>query len=159
MVIRNTLAHTIAQFVEAKLGGDLVRTSATSKELVKSYGWRAPCGNLPAAYLTGFLAGQRAKKAGLTEAILDIGVGKPPAGSKIYGALKGIVDSGVAVPHDEKIIPDEVRIRGEHIMNYWKSLSEAEARQHHFSSYLTEGLTPEDLLRHFDEVKAKIERG
>lgn len=158
-VVRSTLSHTIAQFVEAKLGGDVVHVSATSKELAKSYGWKAPCGNLPAAYLTGFLAGQKAKKLGLTEAILDVGVGQPLAGSKIYGALKGVVDAGIAVPHDEEIIPDEARIRGEHILNYWKRISETEARQHHFSRYLEGGLTLEDLPKHFDEVKAKIERG
>jgi len=159
LVIRHTLSHTITQFVEAKTGGDLVQVSATSQELVKGYGWKAPCGNLPAAYLTGFLAGQKAKKLGVSEAILDIGIGRPPARSKIYGALKGVVDAGIEVPHDEKVFPGEDRIRGEHIMSYWASIPEEDARKRLFAQYLKEGLTPEDLPRHFDEVKAKIEGG
>ncbi|MEM3736767.1 MAG: 50S ribosomal protein L18 [Candidatus Bathyarchaeia archaeon] len=157
LVIRNTLAHTIVQFVEAKLGGDLIRTSVTSRELVRCYGWKAPCGNLPTAYLTGLLAGKKAKKIGLTEAILDLGVGKFPPKSKVYGALRGVLDAGVIIPHNGEVTPDEARIRGEHIANYWESITDSDTRNRLFSGYLKAGLTPGDLPKHFDEVKAKIE--
>ncbi len=62
VVIRTSNNHMRVQIVQSKLGGDKVLISAFSKELVSKYGWSANTGNIPAAYLTGYLAGLRAKK-------------------------------------------------------------------------------------------------
>jgi large subunit ribosomal protein L18 len=102
------------QFIEYKLVGDNVLASATSKELNK-FGWNGSTSNLTAAYLTGLLAGKRAKENQINNAVLDIGIKVPARGSKIFATLKGIVDSGVDVPHGEDIIPNEDRIKGLHI--------------------------------------------
>ena len=103
LVVRCTLSHTIVQFAKAELEGDRILVSATSKELINKYGWKAPTGNLPAAYLTGFLAGLKAKKAGIDEAILDVGIKKPVRGSRIYAGLKGVLDAGVFVSHSKEV--------------------------------------------------------
>ncbi|MFH1327515.1 MAG: 50S ribosomal protein L18, partial [Candidatus Bathyarchaeota archaeon] len=158
LVVRCTLSHSIAQLVESRAEGDRTLVFASSKELSRDYGWKAPCGNLPAAYLTGMITGYKALQNNLKEAILDIGLKKPPVGSKIFAALKGVVDSGVSIPHGEKIFPSESRVRGEHIMNFAKSYLENENKQNFFSVYLKNNLMPADLPEHFEEVKKSIEK-
>ena len=113
-VVRTSLRNTTVQFIDFELVGDRVLASATSKELGK-FGWNGSTSNLPAAYLTGLLAGTRALDKQVNNAVLDIGIKVPAKGSKIFATLKGIVDSGVNVPHGEEILPVEDRIKGSHI--------------------------------------------
>ncbi len=113
-VVRKTGGRIIVQFVEYRPEGDRVIASATSTEL-RNYGWELPHRNTPGAYLTGYLAALRARKAGVEEAVLDIGRHVPVRGGRIFSALKGIVDGGVDVPHSEEIFPSEERIKGTHI--------------------------------------------
>src|SRR4030042_1128102 len=132
-----------------------VLAAAHSKEL-KKFGWKAPTGNAPAAYLTGFLCGLKAKAKGASEAILDIGLVAPTKGSKLFAVLSGVVDAGVGVPHDEaKIVKDMVK--GEHIAKYGKSLGAgSEVYSAMFSKYLAEKVSPEKLPEHVAKVKAEI---
>ena len=44
--------------------------------------------------------------------MLDLGRHAPVRGSKVFAALKGVVDAGVWVPHGEEIFPDEERLDG-----------------------------------------------
>ena len=113
-VVRKTLNQTIVQFIVADAAGDRVLATAQSIEL-KEHGWSSGTGNLPAAYLTGFLAGHRATAAGLKEAVLDIGAQRPSPGGRLFAALQGLLDSGVAVPHSPDVLPAKDRIRGAHI--------------------------------------------
>jgi len=113
-VVRKTLQQTIVQIVEAAPAGDAILAAATSRELIKR-GWTGGTGNLPAAYLTGYLAGRRAAAKGITEAILDIGLHEPSKGGRLFAALAGLLDSGIAVPHSPDILPSKDRIRGAHI--------------------------------------------
>jgi large subunit ribosomal protein L18 len=103
------------QIVNASVVGDSTVASAISTEL-GGHGWTAGTGNIPAAYLTGLLAGRRAKSRGVKEAVLDVGLNPPVKGSRIYAALKGAVDAGLEVPHNPEVLPDESRISGEHIV-------------------------------------------
>jgi large subunit ribosomal protein L18 len=124
---------------------------------LKEFGWKGSCGNLPAAYLTGLLAGRRAKAGGVSEAILDIGVHARDPGSRIFAAAKGALKAGLMIPHDEKALPRQGRLRGEHVVEYSKYLSsEPENYKRFFSRYLKHKLKPEDLSGHFDEIEAKI---
>lgn len=113
-VVRKSLNQTVVQIVEPSRAGDVVLAAATSKELVK-LGWASGTGNLPAAYLTGFLAGRRAGAKGVTEAVLDIGLHKPTKGARVFAALQGLLDSGLTVPHSPEILPSKERLRGAHI--------------------------------------------
>jgi large subunit ribosomal protein L18 len=79
--------------------------------------------NIPAAYLTGFLAGKKAVKAGTTSAIVDLGLVQPIPKSRIFSAIKGAIDAGLSIPCSEKMFPSEKRLRGEHIADYAKDLS------------------------------------
>jgi large subunit ribosomal protein L18 len=142
--------------VRAQADGDRILASAHSSEL-KEFGWKAPCGNLPAAYLTGLLAGQRDKANGVTEAILDIGLHANGPGSRLFAAAKGAIEAGVSVPHEETALTSKERTQGKHVVDYSKKLgSDTERYKKMFSSYLKQKLKPEDLTSHFEQVQAKI---
>jgi large subunit ribosomal protein L18 len=155
LVPRSTAKNIAVQIVVAKPQGDEVLTVSHSREL-KKYGWKAATGNVPAAYLTGLLCGLKAKVKGVSEAVLDIGLVAPTKGSKVFAALGGVLDAGMAVPHDEGKIVKE-RSEGKHIAEYGKSLgSDSEVYSAKFSKYLEQKLVPEKLPEHFAKVKADI---
>lgn len=157
LVARTSINNVIVQIVRAKPDGDEVLVSAQSRELSGKYGWKAPRGNLPAAYLTGFLCGLKAKAKGVKEAILDIGLQPPSKGARVFAVLKGVLDAKIAVPHSEEKLPDEKRINGEHIAKYAQSLaSNAEEYKLKFSKYLDQKLSPETLPKHVAKVKTDM---
>ncbi len=102
------------QIHEAKLEGDKVIASASSKELQK-FGWKGAWRNMPAAYLTGLLLGARALAKGVASAILYLGVKPYVRGSRIPALVKGVIDAGVDVPIDPETLPNEDRLSGKHI--------------------------------------------
>ena len=155
LVARASVKNVSGQIIVAKQVGDEVLASAHSHQLEK-YGWKAPTGNVPAAYLTGLLCGLKAKKAGVEEAVLDLGLVGPTKGSRLFAVLSGVLDAGVEVPHGEEIMGKE-RTKAEHIAKYGKSLgagSEEYAKK--FSKYLSKEISPEQLPEHFAKVKADI---
>ncbi|HDI86150.1 MAG TPA: 50S ribosomal protein L18 [Candidatus Korarchaeota archaeon] len=157
LVVRRTNRHIIVQVVEYSPSGDRVLAHAFSKELRK-FGWRYSLKSTPAAYLTGYLAALRAKKVGVEEAVLDIGRQASTRGSRIYAALKGAVDAGLRVPHGEEVLPDESRIRGEHIAEWAARLKEEDPEfyERQFAEYLREGADPTGIPSAFDEVLEAI---
>ena len=157
LVIRGTSKYMITQVIEAKATGDKVVASANSRELPEKYGWLGGCGNIPAAYLTGLLCGYRASALGIREAVLDVGLQTPSRGARLLAALRGVIDTGVVVPHDESVLPDESRIGGQHIVDYANQLSSSpDTYQNIFSKYLSRELRPEQLSEHFSSIKEKI---
>ncbi len=158
LVVRKTNRYIIAQVVVAKVPGDITLAHATSKELL-GFGWKAGTKNLPSAYLVGLMIGYKALLKGVKKAIIDIGLHRPVRGARVFAVLKGALDAGLEIPHGEEILPDEDRIRGEHIAEYARLLKSQneELFKARFSQYLTRGLDPEELPRHFEEVKEKIQ--
>jgi large subunit ribosomal protein L18 len=157
LVTRISLKHVIAQVIRATPTGDMTLASAHSKQLEK-FGWKCHTSNIPAAYLVGLLCGYRAVKADVKECILDIGMHEPVARAKVFAVLKGALDAGLHIPHDEGILPDENRINGTHISQYATKLKEKDpkAYQARFSGYLARGLPPEHISEHFNAVKQAI---
>ena len=158
VIIRSSLKHIRIQIAKAELIGDKILNSTSSFELIKNYNWRGATGNLPTAYLTGLLAGKKALKNNLKQAVLDLGIASPIRGNRLFAALKGLVDAGLEIPHNEKIYPPEDRIRGENIGNYAKYLTDLETPEpaQQFSLYKKRGLDPKKFPAHFDEVKELI---
>lgn len=115
IVIRKSINNTTIQFINYAEKGDNIVTAATSKELVKKFNWTYSTSTIPAAYLTGLLAGMRAKKQGITQCVLDIGRYVPVTGSKIFAGLKGVIDAGINCPYNEEKNPSEERIIGQHL--------------------------------------------
>jgi len=138
IVIRVSNNHINVQIVQSKLGGDRVLIAASSKELTTKYGWEANTGNIPAAYLTGYLAGLRAKNKNLQEGIFDLGIFYHR--NRVLAACKGVIDSGVIVPYRKEFFPENLdeRIKGAHIENYAKLLKKEDPEKYEqiFSSYL-----------------------
>jgi len=113
-VVRRSNRGMSIQFIEYRDGADFVVASAVSKELAK-LGWTLPGKNSPGAYLTGLLAGTRAKEKGVEEAVLDIGLREPTKGSLMFAALKGLLDAGINIPHGDKMLPPDDRVAGKHL--------------------------------------------
>lgn len=156
MIVRPANKHITVQVIEAKAAGDLVLASAHSSEL-KKYAWKGAGGNVPAAYLTGRLAGYRAKGKGIEKAVLDVGTRPVTTGSRLFAAMSGAVDSGMEIPHGEDTVVVKERLRGEHIAAYGKLLSgKPDLYQKRFSTYLKHKLKPEEIPAHFDEVSEMI---
>jgi large subunit ribosomal protein L18 len=144
------------QLIKAEPAGDQVMVSAQSSEL-KALGWKAACGNMPAAYLTGLLIGTRAKAKGVNNAIIDIGLSARGAGSRIFAAAKGALDGGLSIRVDKKVLPNEDRLYGKHIVSYSKLISaQPEVYKKRFAGYLRNNLKPEELEENFATVQAKI---
>ena len=116
-VVRISNTQTICQLVEFNPDGDIVIASVNGKALVEKYSWPEDASrkSIPASYLTGFALAKNAISTGHKSAILDIGLSASSKGSRVFAALKGMIDAGLEIPHGEDVLPDEDRINGMHI--------------------------------------------
>jgi len=154
LVVRKSLKNILVQIVEFNSASDRVLFSACSKDLLK-FGWKGSFSNTSAAYLTGYLLAKKAKKA--LECVADIGMNISVKGGVLYAAIKGAVDGGLKVPLSESVVPAEDRIKGVHISKFADSIKgDKERYGKQFSLYLKQGLAPEKLPEHFDQVKQKV---
>jgi large subunit ribosomal protein L18 len=112
-VVRKSLSGTQVQLVEYTEEGDRVLTQASYADLRKM-GWEHSLKDTTASYLVGLLAGVRAKKLSVEEAVLDIGLQEPKKGTRVFAALKGLLDAGLVIPHGDEVIPSGERIEGGH---------------------------------------------
>jgi large subunit ribosomal protein L18 len=159
IIIRPSLKHITIQIAEAQLIGDKILSATHSSELVKIFNWQGGTGNIPTAYLTGYLAGKKALKENLENGVLDIGISKAVYGNRLFAALKGLVDAGMEIPHNEKIYPPEERINGEHIANYANFLADSDVThsKFQFGLYKKRGFHPQDFPTYFEEIKKAID--
>ncbi|MEM0005252.1 MAG: 50S ribosomal protein L18 [Ignisphaera sp.] len=160
VVVRKTNRYIYVQFVYPTPIGDYTIAAAHSRELVKLFNWMGGTENTPAAYLTGLLAGLRARKLGIEKAIPDIGLHRPVKGAKIFAAIKGVIDAGINVPCSKDILPSDDRIRGNAIAEYAKKLGEGnpELFEKQFSKLLKNGFDPRNIVEHFERVRNLIIR-
>jgi len=112
ITVNITNENTQVQVLKPGMTGDKVIASAHSRYLVDK-GWKGSRKSVPAAYLTGYLAGKKAIGKGAKNAILYTGTRKYT--QRMAAALKGVVDAGVQVPADSETFPPEERINGEHL--------------------------------------------
>jgi len=104
--------NTLVQILKPGMTGDTVIASAHSRYLLEK-GWKGSRKSVPAAYLTGYLAGKKALGKGASDAILYTGTRRYT--QRMAAALKGVIDAGVKVPSDEETFPPNDRINGEHL--------------------------------------------
>ncbi len=124
LVVRKSNANTVVQIIEYRPDGDVILAQGSTAQLA-DLGWKASAGNVPAAYLAGYLAGIRAKQAGVTNVIADLGMQKPFHGGRLFAAIKGAIDAGLTVPASESAFPAEDRLTGAHIDDSLPKLVEA----------------------------------
>ncbi len=157
LVVRRNGMNVHAQLVQYTESGDRTILEEISKNLLK-YGWKGHTTNLPASYLTGFIVGMKAVKKGITEAILDIGLQTSTGRGALYALVKGANDGGLSVPAGKEVLPEADRVSGKHIAEYAAMLksSDINAYNKQFSGCIKKGMKPEDVQKHFEEVKQKI---
>jgi len=109
-VVRISDKYVTCQVINYLPKGDVTIASFNSKTLNK-FGFPGSK-NLPSAYLTGLVCGIKAKKAGAKKAVLDTGLKINIKGSRIYAALKGFIDAGLAIEHDPSVLPKDDRLKG-----------------------------------------------
>jgi large subunit ribosomal protein L5e len=110
------------------------------------------------------------------EALLDVGLKRTTTGARVFAALKGAVDGGLAVPHGSgrfagtKSLDDESNstetdpeilrhyIFGGHVGDYMRVLKEKDEEkfQKQFSQYVKLGLGPDDLEDLYENVHKAI---
>ena len=104
--------NTQVQILTPGMTGDTVIASAHSRYLLDK-GWKGSRKSVPAAYLTGYLAGKKALGKGAKDAIMYTGTRRYT--QRVAAALKGVIDAGLTVPADPETFPPDARINGEHL--------------------------------------------
>jgi len=104
--------NTQVQILKPEITGDKVIASAHSRYLLEK-GWKGSRKSVPAAYLTGYVAGKKALGKGSKGAILYTGTKRYT--QRMAAALKGVIDAGLEVPAGSKTFPPNERINGEHL--------------------------------------------
>ena len=134
IVVRKTNRYIIIQSVESSAAQDKVVLSVISKDLL-NLGWsnarEGSLKSLPAAYLTGFLFGNLMKKKAEKEKhvknadyTVDTGLIRSTAGSRMYATIKGVIDSGIKVKCNEKMFPEEKRIKNDKVGNFFDKIKD-----------------------------------
>ena len=113
ITVNSTNENTQVQILTPGMTGDKVVASAHSRYLLEK-GWKGSRKSVPAAYLTGYLAGKKALGQGAKDAILYTGTKRYT--QRMAAALKGVIDAGLEVPANEETFPSEERINGEHLL-------------------------------------------
>jgi len=191
--VRFTNRDIVCQVIYATLAGDVCIAAAYSHELPK-YGMKAGLTNYAAAYATGLLCARRLLTKydlaetyeGKTEDLgedyhveqgdeenrpfkcfLDTGLVRTSTGARVFGALKGAVDGGLDIPHNEKRFagydlqdkshdPDTLEryIKGGVVAEYAEEMQEEEPEKFeaHFAKYLAEDFDPTELEDAMEDV-------
>ena len=135
VVFRKTNKYVISQYVTSKEAQDKIEFGVNSKDLIK-YGWpkefKGSLKSIPASYLVGFLIGKKIIKQKLENPIVDLGMLRILYKTKVYGFLKGLKDSGIEIKCEDKMFPEEDRIKGKNLKK--------------------------DFSKTFEEIKSKIEK-
>jgi large subunit ribosomal protein L18 len=113
LVVRKTNKYILLQIVESKHAQDKVICEVNTKEFLR-YGWpkekSGSLKSLAAAYLAGMLLANKAKAKDVKKVILDSGLIPSTKGSRVYAAVKGVVENGLEIPHNEEILPSDEMI-------------------------------------------------
>jgi len=196
--VRFTNRDFVCQIVAADLTHDKCIAVAYSHELPR-YGISVGLTNYAAAYATGLLLARRVNDkfklnyAGVKEAngedfeveadesgpkpfhaLLDVGLLRTSTGARVFGALKGAVDGGLDIPHNNHRFPGSKRsedgewtadpevhrkyIFGGHVKEYMAHLKEedADAYARQFSQYIDKKIGPDQIEGLYKKAHAAI---
>ncbi|RLG14055.1 MAG: 50S ribosomal protein L18 [Candidatus Nanohalarchaeota archaeon] len=113
-VVRITNTRLLCQIIEYKEYQDKTILSFSS-DLLKNFKWEGAHKNISCAYLTGYACAKIAAKKRISKIVVDIGLRKPQKKGRLFACVKGAIDGGLSTNADEKIFPDESKIKGEFI--------------------------------------------
>jgi len=200
-VVRISNRQVTCQVVSSKIVGDEILACAYSSELQR-YGVKVGLTNYAACYATGLLLARRVlQKLGLDETytgteeingeyfmeemeddekspfacILDVGLRPTTTGARIYAAMKGGIDGGLAIPHTDSGKPfpgwwkedgqagfqsEDLKkyIFGGHVADYMRKLQENEPDRYEkqFRLYIQAGVAADDLEDIYTKAHAGI---
>ncbi|KAF2867672.1 hypothetical protein BDV95DRAFT_581508 [Massariosphaeria phaeospora] len=200
LVVRFTNRDIITQIVTSEIGGDKVFCAAYAHEL-KAYGIEHGLTNWAAAYSTGLLLARRTLKKleldqaftgveepegefQLTEAaevdgeerrpfkvVLDVGLARTSTGARVFGAMKGVSDGGILVPHSENRFPgfdietkelDAETLRkyifAGHVAEYMETLADDDEERYksQFQGYIDDDIEADGLEEVYTEAHKQI---
>jgi large subunit ribosomal protein L18 len=158
LVVRASIHTVVVQVIDASLKGDKIIVSAHSSQLTK-FGWKYNPGNIPSAYLVGYLCGMRAKNKKVKECILDVGILVHK--HRVFAAFKGFIDAGIEVPHGDSVFENmhlDSRMNGNHIKEYAQLIKKTNKKkfEKEFSFYLKNGIDPTKITDDFETIKNSI---
>lgn len=157
-VVRQTNRDVVCQIVYSRIVGDFVLCAAYSHELPR-FGLPVGLTNYAAFYCTGLLLARRLLKQlhlddkypGVTsvtgevsevtavedgprpfKANLDVGLVRTTTGARVFAAMKGAVDGGLNVPHNEKRLVGYKAKKGEQEAKF----NPAVLREHIFGAHV-----------------------
>lgn len=199
IIVRTTNKDVVCQIAYSRMQGDIIVAAAYSHELPK-YGLSVGLKNYAAHYCTGLLLARRVLQKfkmdklyqGQVEVdgeeynvepvddgprpfrcFLDVGLTRTTTGNKVFGALKGALDGGLDIPHNNKRFPGydtEAKefdaethcgyIFGSNIKEYMESLKEEDDETYakQFSRYIKAGIEPEALEDLYSTVHENIRK-
>ncbi|XP_054889844.1 60S ribosomal protein L5a isoform X1 [Poeciliopsis prolifica] len=197
LIVRMSNRDICCQIAYSKIEGDHIVSAAYSHELPK-YGINVGLTNYAAAYCTGLLLARRLlHKFGMDQVYegqvevtgdefnvesvdgqpgaftcyLDAGLARTTTGNKVFGALKGAVDGGLAIPHSLKRFPGydaeskefNAEVHRKHIMgmnvaDYMSYLMEEDedAYKKQFSRFIKNGVAPDTVEEMYKKAHAAI---
>ncbi|HZW56364.1 MAG TPA: 50S ribosomal protein L18 [Nitrososphaerales archaeon] len=157
--VRISGKYIYGQVLKPTAQGDITLCAVSSRDLTEKFGWKGSPKSIPGAYLTGYQLGNLAKQKGVEGAVVYTGVGRFVHGSRIASLIAGVKDAGLEMEIDEESLPDEKRMKGEHISSYARELeaNDKDAFNKRFSGLISSGLNPSEYPSHFEKVKAIIE--
>jgi large subunit ribosomal protein L5e len=196
LVARISNRDVTCQIVYASITGDVVVSAAYAHEL-KGYGMSVGLTNYSACYATGLLLARRVlTKFGLADTykgceepdgedynveevedaprpfycLLDAGLKRTSTGSKVFACLKGALDGGLDIPHNEKrfvgyakgdgLDPEILSkyIYGGHVAEYMENMADEEPEKYrsHFSQFIAAGIDSESMEDTYKAVHAAI---
>ena len=124
LVFRKTNQFVIGQYVLSSEAQDKVSFGVTSKKLL-TLGWpekfKGSLKSIPASYLVGYYLGKKIQKDKLETPIVDFGMSRMIHKTKVFGFLKGIIDSGLEISCKEEAFPEEERIKGANLKEDFSS--------------------------------------
>lgn len=103
-------------------------------------------------------------------ALLDVGLNSCTTGNKVFAVMKGAVDGGLNVPHNERRFPAytkeegfdaeelKMRILGNHVSEYMKYLAEEDEDRLalQFSGYIADGVDADGIEDMYTDCHTKI---
>ncbi|KAM9596628.1 large ribosomal subunit protein uL18-like [Trichechus inunguis] len=186
MIVHVTNRDIICQIAYTRIERDMIVCAAYAQELPK-YGMKVALTNYAAAYYTGLLLAHRLLnrcgmdkiyegqvevtrdeynvqsidgQPGAFTCYLDAGLARTTTGNKVLGALKGVVDGGLPIPHNTKRFPGydseskefnagvhQKHIIGQNVAAYICYLMEedGDAYKKRFSKYLKNNIMPDTM--------------
>lgn len=167
LVVRISNKNTLCQLIYSRLEGDFILSSSYSNKLCK-IGLASGNNNFSTSYINGLYLSKKFflenfsfsknknKMKNNFNVILDTGLARITTGNKIFAAMKGSVDGGFTIPHNEKRFPGykknenfdiesmKNRIEGKHVMEFMELLKEEDEEKFlkHFSDLNKRNITP-----------------